>query len=161
MMHWQQALSVVAGVFIILWVSFPVLKPGKSSFLFQKQFSILYNKLQYEPKIYHYSFLGFLNGLLPCGLVYTALAAATVSGSAAGGFGAMFLFGIGTAPALIILVILKNKMSFRLRQKLKPVSLVLSISIGLLLVVRGLNLGIPYISPEVTKENTVQKCCHK
>lgn len=161
MMHWQQVLSIVAGSFIILWVVFPILKPGQGSFLFQKQYSILYNKLQYQPRLRYYSLLGFLNGFLPCGLVYTALAAATVSGSATGGFLAMFLFGMGTAPALIILIILKNKMSFRLRQKLKPVSLVLSISIGLLLVVRGLNLGIPYVSPEVTKDNIVQKCCHK
>jgi sulfite exporter TauE/SafE len=161
MMHWQQALSIVAGIFIVLWVCFPVLKPGKGGFLFQKQFSILYNKLQHQPKLHHYFFLGFLNGFLPCGLVYTALAAATVSGSAVGGFLAMFLFGAGTAPALIILVILKNKMSFQLRKKLKPVSLILSVGIGLLLIARGLNLGIPYVSPEVTKAHTVTNCCHK
>lgn len=161
MMHWQQALSIIAGIFIILWVVFPILKPGQGTFLFQKQFSVLYNKLQHQPRLHYYSLLGFLNGFLPCGLVYTALAAATVSGSAAGGFLAMFIFGMGTAPALIVLTVLKNKMSFQLRRKLKPVSLILSISIGLLLVVRGLNLGIPYVSPEVTKGNTVHNCCHK
>jgi uncharacterized protein len=161
MMHWQQALSIVAGIFIVLWVCFPILKPGQGSFLFQKQFSILHNKLQYQPKLHYYLLLGFLNGFLPCGLVYTALAAATVSGSPAGGFLAMFLFGMGTAPALFVLVLLKNKMSFQLRRKLKPISLVLSIGIGLLLIIRGLNLGIPYVSPEITKDDTVEKCCHK
>jgi sulfite exporter TauE/SafE len=57
MMQWQQALSIVAGIFIILWVSFPVLTPGKGSYLFQKQFAVLYNKLQHRPKLHYYSLL--------------------------------------------------------------------------------------------------------
>src|SRR6218665_2243251 len=132
-MEWQQGLSVVAGVFIIILVCLPVLKPAKGNFLFRKQFTFLYNKLNHSPRLYYFILLGFLNGFLPCGLVYTALAAATVSGSVSGGFLSMFLFGIGTVPALILLIVAKNKISFKLRTRLKPVSVMISISIVFLL----------------------------
>ena len=160
LMDWQQGLSIVAGVFIIIWACFPFVKLGAGNFLFQKQFAQLYQKIQERPKLYYYFSLGFLNGFLPCGLVYTALAAATVSGGVSGGFLAMFLFGAGTAPALILLVVFKNKMSFQLRKRLKPLSLVLSVAIGMLLIVRGMNLGIPYISPEF-QHNQLKSCCQK
>ncbi|HMQ33317.1 MAG TPA: sulfite exporter TauE/SafE family protein [Chloroflexaceae bacterium] len=42
---------------------------------------------------------GLLWGLLPCGLVLTALLAAVVAGSPLGGTAAMLAFGLGTLPA--------------------------------------------------------------
>ncbi len=45
--------------------------------------------------------LGLLWGWLPCGLVYSALATALSSGSAAQGAGLMLAFGAGTLPAII------------------------------------------------------------
>lgn len=45
--------------------------------------------------------LGFLNGLLPCGLVYAGLGVAATTGSAWGGALSMAAFGLGTAPALV------------------------------------------------------------
>jgi sulfite exporter TauE/SafE len=45
--------------------------------------------------------LGALWGFLPCGLVYSALALAAASGSAAGGALAMLAFGAGTLPSMI------------------------------------------------------------
>jgi sulfite exporter TauE/SafE len=46
--------------------------------------------------------LGALWGWLPCGLVYSALAAASVTGGATHGAAFMFCFGIGTMPALVL-----------------------------------------------------------
>ena len=46
--------------------------------------------------------MGALWGFLPCGLVYSALAAASVSGSGASGGAYMLLFGLGTLPALVV-----------------------------------------------------------
>lgn len=46
--------------------------------------------------------LGLLWGWLPCGLVYSALATALTSGSAAGGAGLMLAFGLGTLPNLLL-----------------------------------------------------------
>lgn len=160
LMDWQQGLSIAAGIFIIIWVLLPMLKTNKGSYIFQKQFSRIFARMQQQPALRDFFALGFLNGFLPCGLVYTALATATVSGSMAGGFTAMFLFGAGTAPALVILALLKNKMSVNIRKKFKPVSMALSFGIGLLLIVRGMNLGIPYVSPHIeTKTQTVKGCC--
>ena len=46
--------------------------------------------------------LGALWGWLPCGLVYSAVAASLVTGSAAGGAAFMLCFGVGTIPALCL-----------------------------------------------------------
>ncbi len=46
--------------------------------------------------------LGMLWGFLPCGLVYSVLTAALVTGSAARGAGLMLAFGLGTLPNLLL-----------------------------------------------------------
>lgn len=160
LMEWQQGLSVISGIMIILIVCLPVLKQGMGRFLFQGQFSRLYSRLRSDPRPYHFFLLGFLNGLLPCGLVYAALALSISTANWFGGFASMFLFGLGTSPALVLLVLFRNKMSMSFRRRFRPVSIVLSVAVGLLLILRGLNLGLPYISPE-WKGEQVRNCCHK
>jgi uncharacterized protein len=91
--------------------------------------------------------MGLLNGLLPCGLVYLGLAGALVTGSAADGALYMATFGAGTLPAMLLVVFagswLKTLGGFQLR-KLAPAA---AFVMGLALIVRGLELGIPYLSP--------------
>lgn len=91
--------------------------------------------------------LGTLNGLLPCGLVYVACAAAVVSPSWYEGVGYMIAFGLGTVPMMfafgVVGLKLQSLLRFRL-QRLVPVSLAV---VGGLLLLRGLALGIPYVSP--------------
>ncbi|MFZ1530016.1 MAG: sulfite exporter TauE/SafE family protein [Ferruginibacter sp.] len=161
LMNWQQVLSVIAGAIIILIALMPqILKRVHTNFFFQKQFAAVYASIQQNPSLKHFGILGFLNGLLPCGLVYTALAGSAVAASAGGGFLFMFLFGIGTAPALVALVLLKNKLSLNFRRNFARLSLVFSLLIGGLLIARGMNLGIPGVSPEFTK-GKVHNCCSK
>jgi uncharacterized protein len=45
--------------------------------------------------------IGFLWGWLPCGLVYSTLLLAALSGSALRGAGVMLAFGLGTLPAML------------------------------------------------------------
>jgi uncharacterized protein len=94
--------------------------------------------------------LGTLNGLLPCGLVYVAATAAAATGSLRMGIFSMAMFGLGTLPMMLGLGLagrrLQGVFSFRL-QKLVPISLAV---LGVLLVLRGMELGIPYISPVLT-----------
>jgi sulfite exporter TauE/SafE len=90
---------------------------------------------------------GIMNGLLPCGLVYMALAAALVSGSASNSMLFMVFFGVGTIPALLLIVNAGQLMKPSFRNKLKKMVPVISLMIGVLLVLRGLNLNIPFISP--------------
>lgn len=54
--------------------------------------------------------LGLLWGWLPCGLVYSALATALTSGSAARGAGMMLAFGAGTLPNLLLAAWLADRL---------------------------------------------------
>lgn len=160
LMNWQQALSIIAGLLIILFAFLPhLLQSNKINFLFGKKFGTLLQQVRTKPKAWHFSALGFLNGFLPCGLVYTALAGASVTADPFKGFLFMFIFGIGTVPALGILGIFKSQMGQTARAYLRRTSLIISLVLGSLLIARGLNLGIPYISPKMTANKEVKGCC--
>jgi sulfite exporter TauE/SafE len=105
--------------------------------------------------------LGLLNGLLPCGLVYVAGAAAGASGSTLSSVGFMFAFGLGTTPMMLGLGLaagpLKLASGLKL-QRLVPVSIAV---VGLLLILRGLDLGIPYVSPHLgSAPHSAAAPCH-
>lgn len=93
--------------------------------------------------------LGNLNGLLPCGLVYAACAGAAATGSPADGALYMLAFGLGTIPMMLAVGVVGKRLQLALRfrfEKLVPACLVL---VAVLLIVRGMALGIPYLSPAV------------
>ncbi len=103
--------------------------------------------------------IGILNGLLPCGLAYTACAAAATSGTISGGVEYMAAFGLGTLPTMLALSLAGRRLQFALRfklQRLIPFSLAL---VGCLLLLRGMDLGIPYLSPKLSPTGAM-KCCH-
>jgi sulfite exporter TauE/SafE len=96
--------------------------------------------------------IGFLNGFLPCGLVYMALVGAMAMASAPLGGLYMMVFGMGTIPlmsgAALMSGILKGRWLPAVR-RLIPVFVIL---IGLLFILRGMGLGIPYVSPQAPKD---------
>jgi uncharacterized protein len=81
--------------------------------------------------------MGALNGLLPCGLVYSALLVAASSGGALPGALGMFLFGAGTIPALLVIGIGAGALSMRTRQALARGAGLLIVLVGLQLSLRG------------------------
>ena len=102
--------------------------------------------------------LGMLNGLLPCGLVYVALAGAAAATTAWEGIGSMAAFGLGTSPMLVAISLSGKMLPLGLRNKLHraiPVGVCL---LAGLLILRGLSLGIPYLSPDLTSGGA-QACC--
>lgn len=104
--------------------------------------------------------IGLLNGLLPCGLVYVACAAATATGNVLSGMQYMIAFGLGTLPMLLAISLLGTKLQFALRfkvQRLIPASLLI---VGLLLLLRGMALGIPYVSPKLPAQSNGTVTCH-
>lgn len=106
--------------------------------------------------------IGFLNGLLPCGLVYMAVFGALTSSSITEGMSYMAVFGMGTIPMMTAVVFAGNftrKINRQRIQRLIPVVVVL---IGVIFVLRGLGLGIPYISPEPVVASMVDatQSCH-
>jgi len=103
--------------------------------------------------------IGLLNGLLPCGLVYVALAAAV----AAGGFwvGGLYMacFGLGTIPLMLAVSLFGHTVLVRWRrplQRLLPVGLAV---LSALFILRGLSLGIPYLSPDLSTAAAAGSCC--
>jgi len=104
--------------------------------------------------------IGLLNGLLPCGLVYVAAAAATATGDVLSGMCYMVAFGLGTLPLLLAISLVGTKLQFALRfklQRLIPVSLAI---VGMLLLLRGMALGIPYVSPKLPAPSNGAITCH-
>jgi uncharacterized protein len=101
--------------------------------------------------------LGLLNGLLPCGLVYVAGAGATATGGILPGMLYMAAFGAGTVPMMLAIGLSGRLVPVSLRLKLAraiPLSIFL---LAALLILRGLSLGIPYLSPDLSAANS---CCH-
>jgi hypothetical protein len=101
--------------------------------------------------------LGLLNGLLPCGLVYVAAAGATATGNILSGTFYMASFGAGTLPMMLAIGLGGKLVPLSFRLKLRgaiPISVFL---LGALLILRGMSLGIPYVSPNLAVNGS---CCH-
>ncbi|MEX2514101.1 MAG: sulfite exporter TauE/SafE family protein [Cyclobacteriaceae bacterium] len=92
---------------------------------------------------------GMLNGLLPCGMVYIALVASLAMQGVLSGFLYMFFFGLGTIPSLMILMYSKDLLSISLRQRMNRMLPYFAMFIGILFILRGLGLGIHFISPKL------------
>ncbi|GAB5538894.1 MAG: sulfite exporter TauE/SafE family protein [Salibacteraceae bacterium] len=95
---------------------------------------------------------GMSNGLLPCGLVYLALAGAANTFTPWDGAIFMFAFGAGTLPALIAVSKFGQLIRPSIRTKIRKLVPITVFVMGALLIVRGANLGIPYMSPAADSE---------
>lgn len=103
--------------------------------------------------------LGLLNGFLPCGLVYMAMAGAAATGDVWQSSLFMVGFGLGTFPLMLGISLLGPLMPPKTRNALQPLILVFSFAFAILLILRGLGLGIPMISPEIhTDLQSVSSC---
>jgi sulfite exporter TauE/SafE len=91
--------------------------------------------------------IGFLNGFLPCGLVYMAVFASLAMQSASLGSFYMVLFGLGTIPLMTTAIYVGKFLNTSIKQRIQKAIPVFVIIIGLLFIIRGLGLGIPYLSP--------------
>ncbi len=92
-------------------------------------------------------FIGMLNGLIPCGMVYLALATALNTTSIKGAVVFMLLFGLGTTPLMLTIsvgkVFLKKYVSIN-ANKLMPWFMLF---LGALMLLRSADLGIAFLSP--------------
>jgi sulfite exporter TauE/SafE len=101
--------------------------------------------------------LGLLNGLLPCGLVYVAAAGAIATGALLPSVGYMAAFGAGTLPMLMSIAFFGKLTPVAFRLKLQSAIPVAVFLLATLLILRGMSLGIPYVSPDLAGAS----CCHK
>jgi sulfite exporter TauE/SafE len=103
---------------------------------------------QFKNKSYKSLFtIGLLNGILPCGMVYVALFGAIAMQSESLGVLYMVLFGLGTVPMMSSVIYINSFLSIPIRNKIQKIIPYVAILIGILFILRGLGLGIPYISP--------------
>ena len=103
--------------------------------------------------------LGLANGLLPCGLVYVACAGAAATGGTLAGASYMIAFGVGTVPMMLAISLSGKLVPPSLRLKLVKTIPVCVFLQGSLLILRGMSLGIPYLSPDMSDPGA--SCCHK
>ena len=103
--------------------------------------------------------LGLLNGLLPCGLVYVACAGAAATGGILEGASYMAAFGVGYVPMMLAISLSGNLVPTSLRLKLVKTIPVCVFLLASLLILRGMSLGIPYLSPDMSAGSA--SCCHK
>ncbi|WP_298418204.1 sulfite exporter TauE/SafE family protein [uncultured Kordia sp.] len=148
----QQKLSIVIGVLMIVAISIPY--KIFSKYNFSKPIFNVISKLksslgaQFKKKSLDTFFtIGFLNGFLPCGLVYMAIFGAIATGSIYQGSLYMILFGLGTIPLMTTAIYLGKFLNTSVKQRIQKAIPVLVVLIGILFILRGLGLGIPYISP--------------
>lgn len=156
MLGFQQKISVVMGALMIISVLFPALfknksKLGKGWSRFVGSLKRAIGKMFSIRSFSSLFFIGLLNGLLPCGLVYMAIAGAIGTGNVAQGSLYMILFGLGTIPMMLAISLAGNIMSQAVRRKINKLIPVLVIVVGLLFILRGLSLGIPFLSPPKQK----------
>ncbi len=162
MAGFQQALSVVLGGLLILGVVLPAalvsrINPnhqiarliGRVKHSMQRLFAV-----RTYPAMFG---LGTLNGLLPCGLVYVGLAGATATGLTTDGAVYMVAFGLGTLPMMLCVSVLGQWIDVSLRNKVRKAVPLLVGSIGVLFILRGLALDIPYVSPVLAGEMTISE----
>ena len=154
MVGFQQIISVAAGVMMLLYVLTPSLFKHFSNPVTLNFFRPVRLGMQklFQGKSSGALFLiGILNGLLPCGMVYMAIAGAIGTSDWLMSVLYMALFGLGTLPMLLVVSLLGNFIGQSFREKINKIVPVTIVLIGLLFILRGLSLGIPYLSPPKEK----------
>jgi sulfite exporter TauE/SafE len=151
----QQKLSIIIGLLMILVVLIPYKTFAKYNLSkpLYKVIAKIQNKLGQELKKKSpdtFLTIGFLNGFLPCGLVYIALFGAIAVGNTFEGSLYMILFGIGTIPLMTSAIYLSNLFKGPIRTKVQKLIPIFVVIMGILFILRGLGLGIPYVSPKPT-----------
>jgi len=144
----QQVVSIGIGICFLIAVLFSfniettLMKWKWTSHLFffvKSRLSIFLQKKSFQSLF----FIGLMNGLLPCGLVYLALAGAISSGSIVGGVGWMVAFGLGTIPLMIVAGLSGSFVSLKFRNIFKKAYPILLIVFALLFILRGLQVEVP------------------
>jgi sulfite exporter TauE/SafE len=150
----QRWVSIGSGVLLIVIVLIPMSVSSRISILkpayhFNDYLKKKFGKLLKSNSVISVFYIGLLNGFLPCGLVYVALAGALATGSLVQGTLYMVFFGLGTAPLLFAFSVFGQFIGAGVRRKFNKIIPVFIILLGVIFILRGMNLGIPYISPKL------------
>ncbi|MBI1307380.1 MAG: hypothetical protein GC181_12320 [Bacteroidetes bacterium] len=157
----QQYISIISGLLLLILVFKDKISITRK--FFDKISAVLSKNMQGAIRFKaSMPVLGFLNGLLPCGLSYAAAAMSISQGSTTDAIIFMSFFGLGTLPMFLIANIAGSRMNGRWRWSVNRYMKYALTLTALLLVVRGAGLGIPYLSPKMkVQDNKCEMhCCH-
>lgn len=160
LMGLQQGVSLVSGGFIILAGIFGIFKIRLDhsrviSPLLAPVNRLLNYALQHKAG---HLIVGLLNGFLPCGFVYLAMAGAINTESPLTAAAYMFWFGAGTFPLMLLATVSAGFIGPQVRRRINKAMPYLMVFLGLWFILRGLNLDIPYLSPR--KPASGVSICH-
>lgn len=149
----QQQLSIVAGVVMIAIVLLPERAFARYNFsrpvygLISRAKAAMGTRLR-NPSFPSLFAIGFLNGLLPCAMVYAALFGALATQQVFSGGIYMALFGLGTVPLMSGVAYVSKIVTMPVRNQIRKIIPLAMVCVGILFILRGLSLGISY-SPSV------------
>jgi sulfite exporter TauE/SafE len=160
----QRGLSIGVGVFFLVAVIVPMItKEGlfleKWGFQFIGRFKGIFQKQFKKRNAGALLTIGAINGLLPCGMVYLGLAGSVATGTFSDGFLFMVFFGLGTLPMMLAASLLSDMLSVSVRSKMRKAVPYFIAVMGILFILRGMNLGIHYLSPQIDRvEPSITAC---
>lgn len=161
----QQYASIALGVMILLSVFLPSKwKAGITSIPpireINEGIKNLFSKLMVNANSGSLFLFGIVNGFLPCGFVYVGVAGAISTGSLTSGIFYMALFGLGTVPVMFVTSLAGKLFSTDVRRRINKLIPLFAVILAIIFILRGLNLGIPYLSPNLEKMATSGKMMH-
>ncbi|RIV17719.1 sulfite exporter TauE/SafE family protein [Fibrisoma montanum] len=137
----QRPVSIGAGLLLVVWGLTGTSGSPLSRWLPQRTgLSSALGRLLHRPSLPAWLGMGFLNGLLPCGFVYVALASTLVSDTILAGMSYMVSFGLGTLPALLGVRVLTGYLSQPLRRQFSRALPIVTLLLGTWLLIRGLGI---------------------
>lgn len=148
----QQQLSLFAGVAMIAIAVIPERLLARYNFskpIFRmiSRIKTALGKRFRNPSFSSLFTIGLLNGLLPCGMVYAAVFGALAMSNIGLGALYMMLFGLGTIPLMSSIVYFQQLITAPVKNNIQKTIPFAIGCIGILFVLRGLALEIPYVSP--------------
>jgi sulfite exporter TauE/SafE len=150
----QEAASIILGAVILI----AVLSPRKvknwfaSTPVYQAVNTFVkesFAKLSTSKSGKSFLWFGIINGFLPCGFVYVAIAGAVSTGGAINGAIFMALFGLGTLPIMLATSMAGKYLTQGIKRRINKLIPVFAVLLGIIFILRGLGLGIPYLSPKL------------
>lgn len=162
----QRIISISLGVLIILTVITPIsyrIKLSNKLGLYKLvgMLKMYFGKMFKNHSNSSMLVIGMLNGLLPCGFVYIGITGAIAVGDTLNGMLFMTMFGLGTLPVMLGASLIGSVINLNIRQKLTRLLPAFSLILAAIFILRGLNLGIPYISPKLEHKSVNKEViCH-
>jgi uncharacterized protein len=161
----QQGLSITVGIAILFFLFIPkkwIANTRTNSIVsvYSGKIRAMLGELFFKRNFRSLFAIGLLNGLLPCGLIYMAIAGAVASADPFKSAFFMAAFGLGTLPVMWSVSFFGNYVGIGLRKKIRSAYPIMIALMACLLIVRGMGLGIPYVSPSINNNSAGVQICH-